>query len=308
MTSARQLLSIVVAGFILLITFLAPITGASDEILAARIPTTTTPTPTPIAPGTVLYDDFQVPMVYVPAGRFKMGITRETAAEMCAEYFKEMTQDNCAENMFWGSSTSGEVEVKGFWIDLYEVTIEQYKACQDERGDRACAETYMDKQLTRDSHQPQSMVNWYDAESFCNRRDARLPSEAEWEYAARGPDNLLFPWGNSFIRENVVPSGEFYPTDSTYPVGSLTGNKSWIGVYDLAGNVEEWVEDRYDTPPPYWVDLQGPVYDTFRIGRGGAWGDYDFGFFTFRQYPASPFSRSDRRGFRCVRSATSPDW
>jgi formylglycine-generating enzyme required for sulfatase activity len=185
------------------------------------------------------------------------------------------------------------------------VTIEQYNTCSDVFLDRQhCLQSNdVEADLRHDLHQPQSAVDWYTALYFCNWRRARLPSDVEWEYAARGPMGFLFPWGNAFIKENVVPVGSIYRAETTYVVGSIAENRSWIGVFDLAGNVQEWVEDRFDTPPSYFVDLEGSPFDTFRIVRGGSWGQRVLDFLSTTRQPTPPTRYRSTYGFRCARTS-----
>jgi formylglycine-generating enzyme required for sulfatase activity len=258
------------------------------------------------APGSIIRDRSGTEMIYVPSGYFDMGITDEVVERLCTEDLKDISHDECVDALSWDTSPSQHIYVKSFWIDRYEVTIEQYEPCTEIEDShfRSCRKIVPDAQLSQNTQQPQYDVDWYDAMFFCNKRDARLPLEEEWEYAARGPNNLLFPWGNSFIQANVVPSDQVYPTDNTYPVGTIPGNRSWIGVYDLAGNVQEWVENRYTPPLSHPVDLQGSAFDVLRIIRGGSWGDSSFRFLSYRRMVHSPSAASDYVGFRCVR--TSP--
>lgn len=136
--------------------------------------------------------------------------------------------------------------------------------------------------------QPRVCISWYEAEAYAAWWGGRLPTEAEWEYAARGPASLEFPWGNDFDgkrlnfcdsnceydnRDQSVSDGFKY----TAPVGSYMNDISWIGAHDLSGNVSEWVADWYSetyyTSSPQ-EDPQGPLNGERRGRRGGSWGDY----------------------------------
>lgn len=135
-----------------------------------------------------------------------------------------------------------------FWIDVYEVTNEQY-------GPILCAD------FSPAPDQPRLCLNWTDAQAYCTARGGRLPTEAEWEYAARGPDGLVYPWGNEFDEDNAVwgYNADRHPS----PVGSKPEGMSWIGAYDMAGNVWEWVNDwhsssYYEKLPESSVNPQGP--------------------------------------------------
>jgi formylglycine-generating enzyme required for sulfatase activity len=133
-------------------------------------------------------------------------------------------------------------------------------------------------------------IDWADSLAHCESRGARLPTEAEWEYAARGPDSLLYPWGNEFdcAKGNFDDELEYDPyaiEDHAYcdgyvataPVGSFPEGASWVGALDMSGNVWEWVNDWYDdnyylTLADGVVNPQGPTESTgIQIMRGGAW-------------------------------------
>ncbi len=183
-----------------------------------------------------------IEMALVPAGCFEMG---------SSEGFEEESpvHDVCFE--------------EPFWIDVYEVTNGQYGSAAP-----SCLE------YSSDDNQPRVCISWMDALAHCESRGARLPTEAEWEYAARGPDNPVYPWGNDFDADNAVYLGN--NPGGTAPVGSKPGGVSWVGAYDLSGSVWEWVSDWYDAD--YYDDLtdgvinpQGPDSGEYRVLRGGSW-------------------------------------
>ena len=151
-----------------------------------------------------------------------------------------------------------------FWIDKYEVTNTQYGSSGRWSEDNL----------------PREIVSWFDAIEHCESRGAQLPTEREWEYAARGPDGLVYPWGNTYDAALVI--GEDDPTyddTRTAPVGSRPGGASWVGAMDMSGNVWEWVNTIYDQanyPYPYATDdgRESTDGDARRVLRGGAF-DYD---------------------------------
>ena len=123
-----------------------------------------------------------------------------------------------------------------------------------------------------EADQPRNCVNWYDAQAFCEARGGTLPSEMQWEYAARGVESWDYPWGNTYDAERVI--GEDDPTyggTRTAPVGSRPDGASWVGAMDLSGNVWEWTHTRYD-PYPYEESDNG--YNngdvSTRVLRGGS--------------------------------------
>lgn len=147
-----------------------------------------------------------------------------------------------------------------FWIDRYEVTNAQYGSIGCERW-------------SSEPEQPRNCVTWFEARDFCAGRDARLPTEAEWEYAARGPDGLIYPWGNTFVANNVV-----YDVNSkgrAASVGSRPGGASWVGTLDMSGNVYEWTSSRYMDYPYEAGGDREDVNSTgvLRTLRGGSWND-----------------------------------
>ncbi len=153
---------------------------------------------------------------------------------------------------------------------------------------------------------PAGGMNWMEAYAFCVWRGARLPSEAEWEKAARGTNGLEFPWGNEW-NPKIVGTGE----DGRYeegiaPVGSYPQSKSPYGAQDMAGNAWEWVQDWYDAYPgsDYASKEFGKKNKVIRGGSGGV-GHYGISYFyraSTRQF-AEPEMESDDVGLRCARDA-----
>jgi formylglycine-generating enzyme required for sulfatase activity len=145
-------------------------------------------------------------------------------------------------------------------------------------------------------------VTWDDAAAYCLWAGSRLPTEAEWEYAASGPENFIWPWGNVF-EPGRAAAGE----RDTQPVDAYPEGASPFGVYNLAGNVAEWVADVYvvdfyAASPPRNPVGEGGGY--FRLYRGGGYGNGDRALYTTsrRTVKARNYSTVDL-GFRCARSA-----
>jgi len=153
---------------------------------------------------------------------------------------------------------------------------------------------------------PMAPLSWFEARDFCIKRGARLPTEAEWEYAARGPDGWTYPWGNAFKEENIV-SVTNSPIQ-TANVGSKPAGASWVGALDMAGNLAEWTNSLYK-PYPYTAEDgreadTGPRTDVLRVFRGGSLylAPYsDLLRSTHRSF-VSPANLADDIGVRCARS------
>jgi len=208
-----------------------------------------------------------VEMALVPSGCFMMGSTGGDQDE-------QPIHEVCFE--------------QPFWIDVYEVTNQQY-------GETGCAD---------ELQQPRDCISWEEASSYCESRQARLPTEAEWEYAARGPDNLIYPWGNEFIAENTVFA--FNSDGESTTIGSREGGVSWVGAYDMSGNVWEWVSDWYDDE--YYsnsprINPQGPNNGTSHVWRGGSWGAVEFSLRTADRAGSESAFTGLTGGFRCARSS-----
>ncbi len=200
-----------------------------------------------------------VQMALVPAGCFQLGSTDEQI---------DYAVTRLGAQRFWMDKekpVNQQCFDKPFWIDLTEVTNAQFNTFggQASRTSKWTA-----------GNRPREMIGWDEALAFCEKRGARLPTEAEWEYAARGPDNLLFPWGNEFDRANVVWADAVGdPLNQTAEVGSKPSGASWVGALDLSGNVWEWVSSLYK-PYPYNInDGREDQNNTTiqRVIRGGSW-------------------------------------
>jgi formylglycine-generating enzyme required for sulfatase activity len=208
-----------------------------------------------------------------------------------------------------------EVFLDAFWIDQMEVTNRLYKLCVD-AGE--CLPSDRSESNTRDfyfgnpdyDNFPVMHITWHQADTYCRWAGKRLPTEAEWEKAARGTDGRIWPWGNEEPNETIV--NFLALVRDTTAVGSFPDGASPYGVMDMAGNVFEWVSDwwAWDT---YRKDLdenpQGPETGKDKVLRGGSWvSDPDAVRVAYRhayspdQYP---FPHGDHSGIRCAISATS---
>jgi formylglycine-generating enzyme required for sulfatase activity len=144
-------------------------------------------------------------------------------------------------------------------------------------------------------------VSWYGAKAYCEWTNRRLPTEAEWEYAARGTDGRRFPWGNEKIDCKYARYSGC--GKSTVPVDDLPLGVSPFGIFNMAGNAAEWVNDRY-TPDYYQTSPEqnptGPNNGYNRVVRGGYWGDTYLALRTTRRDWAAADKHNNGIGFRCA--------
>jgi formylglycine-generating enzyme required for sulfatase activity len=213
-----------------------------------------------------------------------------------------------------------KITLPAFYIDKYEVTNKRYKRFIDATGykvpwshdpDAASEKPYLwnwQKRMYPDGKgdDPVVLVSWEDAKTFCAWAGKRIPTEAEWEKAARGPNGNLYPWGNEWAngKANTSESGR----KQTAPIGAFKedvikwGKDAKDEVYDLAGNVSEWVED-YFGPYPGNPLTRYEERNKYRVLRGGSWNySHSIANGYHRQY-ALPHSQMPSFGFRCVKSA-----
>jgi formylglycine-generating enzyme required for sulfatase activity len=212
-----------------------------------------------------------VTMVLVPRGCFVMG-------SLAGEPDERPLHDLCF--------------TRDFWLDKTEVTNAQYG---QPMGGVASQWT--------DPQRPRERINWYDARAHCQARGGRLPTEAEWEYAARGPDSLPYPWGTQFRADALAWAGN--SGYQTAAVGSYPAGASWVGALDMAGNVWEWNSTIYVPGEPY---SDGPTHENAdnpasRVLRGGAWISDERGVRAANRGAYQVFSIDASVGFRCARDA-----
>ncbi len=230
-----------------------------------------------------------VPMVTIPAGEFLMG---NPEGKGRADEWPQRS-----------------VYLDAFAIDQVEVTNERYMRFVMSTGHRNPPNPYGTGPLlsVKGIEQlPVAQTTWYDAKAYCSWAKKRLPTEAEWEKAARGTDGRLFPWGNepaTLKRANF--DREWEDEKTLYPVGSLPGGDSPYGVKDMAGNAREWVSDWYD--PEYYKHApdrnpQGPdKKGVVRSIRGGSWHSPVADITTSARGRGGFALQTHGTGFRCAR-------
>ena len=284
----------------------------TEPLLTPTAGPTVTPFPSATPAGPSLGDTWArqadgMVMVYVPAGEFEMGSDDDEvdyALQLCNEYY-----DHCERGWFEREQPVHTVVLDGFWIDQIEVTNDQYRRCV-EAGD--CEPPADSDSFTRDSYYgnsayddyPVIYVSWRQAADYCAWAGGRLPTEAEWECAARGPEASVYPWGDEWD-ENHLNSWEGGPGDTT-EVGGYPGGASWCEALDMAGNVWEWVADWYgEYPSGRQVNPTGPSSGTYRVLRGGSWLDNRNWARSAYRSRYNPDNRNNDSGFRCCVSPTS---
>lgn len=217
-------------------------------------------------------------MVYVPAGEFLMGGD---------EYDDERPPHT--------------VNIDSYWIYKTPVTVAQYRAfCQASERDMPPAPSWG----WQDSH-PMVNVNWNDAQAYATWAGAALPTEAQWEKAARGINGRVYPWGNDWDEGKLQCSKKKYgDAERTAPVGSYPAGASPYGCLDISGNVCEWCADRYDKKYYQHAPTSNPTGPATGMGRslrGGSWNTFDPRCFRaasrLRFYPPV---RNSSFGFRCI--------
>ena len=233
------------------------------------------------------------PMMFVPAGEFVMGATAEEKRFVVGFGWKDPWRARII-RLVESAGPEHVVNVDALYIDQHEVTNRAYRAFVKATGHR---EPFLwDSPLDiKEPEQPVVGVSWHDADAFCAWADKRLPTEAEWEKAARGTDARRYPWGNDWAADRLymadANSGRSFETFDTWldwqstvysdlaearpaPVGTHPLGASPYGAMDMAGNVWEWTADWYN--PHYYESSptrnpKGPAIGATKVLRGGGW-------------------------------------
>ena len=215
-----------------------------------------------------------------------------------------------------GGAGSHSVTLDSYWIDQTEVTNEKYSLCVEDgvcQAPTTCAwgdPTYGDESY---KDHPVICVTREMASTYCDWASGRLPTEAEWDYAARGPGRTIYPWGDEFDSERLNFCDASCPhTDArfhdhndgyakTSPVGNYPNGASWCNAMDMAGNVWEWVSDWYGPyPMEDQVNPAGPDLGSEGLIRGGSWYDNPEFNRSDHRHPYDPRDHIHLIGFRCV--------
>jgi formylglycine-generating enzyme required for sulfatase activity len=272
----------------------ATFTSTPTRIVAKNTTPTNVPPVNPPIRSTWIQVVDGMTMVPVPVGEFTMG----------------------SDDGFDGEEPVHTVYLDGFWIDRTEITNSMYAKCVE---DGACKPPSSVSSFKRDnyygnpefSNYPVIYVSWDDANTYCSWADRRLPTEAEWEKAARGENGRTYPWGEAGITctlanfntpNYLVPNLVRGCFGDTSPVDSHKNGKSPYGAYDMAGNVWEWVSSLYKAYPYDARDGREDMSSLdARVYRGGSWGWADTFNRSARRLQAGPEVTSHDIGFRCAR-------
>jgi formylglycine-generating enzyme required for sulfatase activity len=264
-------------------------------------------------------------MVPIRGGTFTMGASVElqsSALELCKDEIGPRNRVACQREVVQTEGPQCKVYLSPFSIDRVEVTVGAWRACV-QAGACSPAPLALADARFLGSSLPVTSVTWAEADQFCAWRGGRLPTEAEWERAARGVDGRVWPWGN-VLKPNALNHGRFVGSDDVdgsdrtplirpdasdgaaflAPVGAHPDGASPEGVLDMAGNVMEWTADYYRPESPQslaTVNPHGPDVGAMRSVRGGSWRQPPFFARTSYREAAAPETRSTEIGFRCAR-------
>ncbi|MBW4438116.1 MAG: formylglycine-generating enzyme family protein [Pleurocapsa minor GSE-CHR-MK-17-07R] len=271
-------------------------------------------------------------LVPVAGGQFNMGTTVAevtTAVNECAQGYGG-EPGTCLLSYGEDSFPAHLVTVSPFQMEVTEVTYDQYLTFLNIMGPgshrngclgQPCMQTTTDSEtsnVTFDSQNynvnaavlnfPVTNVTWYGAQAYCQAIGRRLPTEAEWERAARGDLGYIYPWGNTWDPANSASRRSIALTKVA--IGSFPLGASPYSVLDMAGNVSEWVSDWYS--PSYYgrpeaagPDPAGPATGTEKVTRGGSWDTVPFFTRTMHRRSLDPIDANAETGFRCVADANS---
>lgn len=234
---------------------------------------------------TVVGDDGRE-MVEIPEGPFKMGSN-------------DGDYDEAPEH---------QVYVKTYYIDKYEVTQGEYDRFvrATKRGKPFVPVFDDDPSKILKPEYPAMGMSWLDAAAYCQWAGRRLPTEAEWEKAAKGEGSRKYPWGNAIGPKNANLEGEEDGYKYLAPPGKFEAGRSFFGLYDMAGNVAEWVSDsyydKYYAKSPY-RDPKGPEEGQNRVIRGGSWRESPTGARVSKRFQARMWRTDATIGFRCAKDA-----
>lgn len=264
---------------------------AKNKELLAQIPAT------PQEPAPVAVEDFSLyktivgddgrEMIEIPEGPFKMG-------------GNDGDYDEAPEHQTYLST---------YYMDKYEVTQAEYERFvkMTKRG-KPFVPVFDDdpSKILKPEYAAMGM-SWFDAAAYCQWAGRRLPTEAEWEKVAKGERNRKYPWGEVMGPKYANLDGEEDGYKYLAPPGKFEAGRSYYGVYDLAGNVAEWVADNYDDKyyaKTAYRDPKGPEEGQNKVIRGGSWREPPNGARVTKRFQAKPWRTDATIGFRCVKGGS----
>lgn len=272
--------------------------------------------------------------VPIEGGTFSMGTTAAEVSQAVQECLGGYGGDpgTCQLSDGEDSYPEHQVTVSAFLMERTEVSYQQFLAFMNLLGPGAhrngcdgqpCLQTRNDSETSNiafDSatysvlfainNYPVANVTWYGAKAYCEAIGRRLPTEAEWEHAARGRSNTIYPWGNTWDPALASTSRPVSGTKQAQPVDSYPDGASDFRVLNMAGNVAEWVSDWYDSryygrPEATLPDPQGPLSGTTKVVRGGSWDSVPFYVRSVHRQDHDPLQPGAWIGFRCAADVNS---
>jgi len=267
------------------------LTVSMTETIVTTVTTNPTSAPALVAGSMMLSKMDGALMVYVPEGEFLMGSSDDDP---------DASRNEKPQHL---------VYLDAFWIDRNEVMIQMYDQCVDVGEctwplsfDSQTRFTYYDIWLY--GNFPVINVSWYQAQDYCQWAGRRLPTEAEWEKAARGEDSRLYPWGEGI---DCMRANYFNCIGDTIDSGNYFNGNSPYGALDMAGNVMEWVADWYDDN--YYdystnINPLGPISGEFRVVRGGSWNSQSWDNRVAHRSFHNPNQALATLGFRCANDSS----
>lgn len=253
---------------------------------------------------TLIEVDNSSTFIYIAAGTFEMGYTYDEYLALCRTLTAHITfGEPCGTYRRWRNLivTPRHVAVRAFYLDQYEVSVTAYANCVNAG---VCSTTPLRYRRVADANVPIDSITPAEAETYCTWRNARLPTEAEWEYAARGPQSFTFPWGDEFDGERTNFCDASCWNSIAHPdwndgyadlasVLAFEEDRSWIGVQNLGGNVAEWTSTRIE------LDSDDNIY---RVVKGGSSITYAHFVAGWLRIAVQETSRQNYVGFRCAQS------
>lgn len=307
-------------------------TNTTTSVPSATLPPSVTPSPTTTTTATPIPEiivNQGATMTYIPSGRYPIGGVAEDLQNECRSF-----RSGCQQAWYTPSEPIHEVQLDPYYIDIYEVTNQQFVQFLNTFGTHEsvcfgeiCLEVEQTRIVIEDglysvtpavNDFPVFGATWFGAAAYCNWRGARLPTEAEWEIAASwNPETetkTTYPWGDEFdgtvvnFCDRQCQERQAHRTfDDGFiieaPVGSFEAGISPFGLYDMGGNVWEWVLDWY--APDYYENSptqnpRGPAEGEQRVVRGGSWFDTGNFMSSLIRFPGTPTSGLITVGFRCA--------